>query len=65
MRVTLKNMTRVLPWAAKSRNFSPGGMAIRPSARVMITVWEPPGTVNSTFKRAAAAKAELTPGIIS
>ena len=61
----LRNRTRVQPCAARSRNFSPSGIATRPSIRVNIAVCETSGTVNSVFSAAAAANAALTPGTIS
>ena len=47
------------------RNFSFGGIGVRPSIRVMITVWDTLGNVYSCFKAAAVARKELTPGTTS
>ena len=51
-----------------SANFdiaSSDGFGVLPSGRVIITVCETSGSVSSLSRAAAAAKNELTPGIIS
>ena len=52
----------VVWWAARLRICSFSGTGVRPSMRVMITVWDTPGKVYSCPSAAAAAKNELTPG---
>ena len=62
---TLKKMIMVALCFARSTSFSFGGIGVRPSIRVRITVWLTPGRVYSFFNTAAVARKELTPGITS
>ena len=55
----------VLPWEASFRSCSPSGTGVRPSARVIITVWLTLGRVYSAFSAAAAPQKDETPGVTS
>ena len=61
-RPVLRNRTIVDWWAAKDCIFSLSGTGVRPSMRVMTTLWEMPGRVYSSPRAAAAPEKELTPG---
>ena len=54
----------VAPWAARLASFSLSGTGVRPSIRVMITVWLMVGRVYSAFSAAAPQKLD-TPGVSS
>ena len=56
-------MTIVARCAASEAIFSRSGTAVRPSMRVMITLWETSGSVYSIERAAAAPQKELTPGV--
>ena len=44
-----RKITIVAPWAASAVKRSPSGTGVRPSIRVMMTVWLTPGSVYSAF----------------
>lgn len=52
-------------WAASERMPSRSGTGVRPSMRLMTSVWLTPGRVYSAPTAAAAAQKELTPGTTS
>ena len=52
----------VAPWAARLASFSRSGTGVRPSMRVMMTVWLTVGKVYSEFSAAAAPQKLETPG---
>ena len=58
-------MTIVAPWAARLASFSFSGTGVRPSMRVMMTVWLTVGSVYSAFSAAAAPQKLETPGVSS
>ena len=58
-------MTIVAPWAARLASFSFSGTGVRPSMRVMMTVWLTVGRVYSAFSAAAAPQKLDTPGVSS
>ena len=60
-----RKMTIVAPWAASAASRSPSGTGVRPSMRVMMTVWLTPGSVYSAFSAAAAPQKLDTPGVSS
>ena len=55
----------VLPCSASFFSCSRSGTGVRPSARVMMTVWLTLGRVYSAFRAAAAPQKEDTPGVTS
>ena len=61
----LKNRTIDVWWTAKEAMLSRSGTGVLPAIRVMITLWEIPGSVYSIPKEDAAPQKELTPGQIS
>ena len=60
-----RKITIVAPCAASEASRSPSGTGVRPSIRVMITVWLTPGSVYSAFSAAAAPQKLETPGVSS
>ena len=65
MRPMERKITIVAPWAARLASFSFSGTGVRPSIRVMITVWLMVGRVYSAFSAAAAPQKLDTPGVSS
>ena len=55
----------VAPWLARLASFSFSGTGVRPSMRVMMTVWLTAGSVYSAFSAAAAPQKLETPGVSS
>ena len=60
-----RKITIVAPCAANAASFSRSGTGVRPSIRVMMTVWLMPGSVYSAFSAAAAPQKLDTPGVSS
>ena len=60
-----RKMTIVAPWAARLASLSRSGTGVRPSMRVMMTVWLTMGRVYSAFSAAAAPQKLETPGVSS
>ena len=60
-----RKITIVAPWAERLASFSRSGTGVRPSMRVMITVWLTVGRVYSAFSAAAAPQKLDTPGVSS
>ena len=58
-------MTIVAPWEARRANVSRSGTGVRPSIRVMMTVWLTVGRVYSAHRAAAAPQKLETPGVSS
>lgn len=58
-------MTIVAPWEARWASVSRSGTGVRPSIRVMMTVWLTVGRVYSAFSAAAAPQKLETPGVSS
>lgn len=65
MRPMERKITMVAPWAARLASCSFSGTGVRPSIRVMITVWLMVGRVYSAFSAAAAPQKLDTPGVSS
>ena len=60
-----RKMTMVAPWAARVVSCSFSGTGVRPSIRVMMTVWLTVGRVYSAQRAAAAPQKLDTPGVSS
>ena len=60
-----RKITMVAPCAARLASFSRSGTGVRPSMRVMMTVWLTVGRVYSAFSAAAAPQKLETPGVSS
>ena len=60
-----RKITMVAPWLARLASFSFSGTGVRPSMRVMMTVWLTAGSVYSAFSAAAAPQKLETPGVSS